>query len=62
MPKPDPPVTPQSIEAAKQAAAAERDEIFRTTGVRVNDDGQIDICAVRPVGVRCGGECSGWPR
>jgi hypothetical protein len=36
-----PPVTRESIEAAKAAARAERQELFRRTGVLVNEHGFV---------------------
>lgn len=33
-----PPVTRESIDAAKRAQAEERDQLFRDTGFRVTDD------------------------
>lgn len=41
--KPDelPPVTPESIQAAKLQQAADRDQVYRDTGYRVDDDGNI---------------------
>lgn len=33
--------TPESVAAAKEAAQAEREEVYRTCGIWVDEDGQI---------------------
>lgn len=35
------PVTPESIAAAKAEQQREREDVYRQTGVRIDDDGQV---------------------
>lgn len=37
------PVTSESLAAAKRAQAKEREEFYLKTGVRITDDGRIDL-------------------
>jgi hypothetical protein len=40
-----PPVTPEAVAAAKAATQRERDEAYRQTGVRVDDNGRAHLPA-----------------